>query len=39
MKPRAQTLLLVALALTVGGTSLCYSPISEPSLARSAGQR
>jgi cytochrome c553 len=28
MKPRAQTLLLVALTLTVGGTSLCYSPIS-----------
>ena len=28
MKPRARTLLLVALALTVGGTSLCYSPIS-----------
>jgi cytochrome c553 len=27
MKPRAQTLLL-ALMLTVGGTSLCYSPIS-----------
>jgi cytochrome c553 len=29
MKPHAQTLLLVALTLAVGGTSVCYSPGSE----------
>src|SRR5450759_159107 len=28
MKPRAQTLLLMVLTLALGGTSVCYSPVS-----------
>jgi cytochrome c553 len=37
MKPRAQTLLLVALTLAVGATSVCHSPVSgaQPAVIKS----